>query len=117
MNINKYIKEHSTVSVDKKAGLVTVIMEIQPRKQITYKYEECDASQRVKLTTADIKSYLVSSGMEILSTITRDSIDNNTKLSAVWEYGIVAGADKKSNNINTKKNIKKITKDSLKEIL
>ena len=48
MNINEYIEKHSTVDIDKKAGLVTVTMEVPPRKEITYKHQECEASQRVK---------------------------------------------------------------------
>ncbi len=108
MNINEYIEKHSTVSVDKKEGLVTVIMEVPLRKQITYKHEECDASQRMKLSSADVEDYLSKSGMQILSIRTIDSIDNNIKLSAKWEYEITPTLSKKNKNIKIK------TKDNLK---
>ena len=77
MNINEYIEKYSTIEVDRKTGLVTVTMEVPPRKVIHYKYEECEASQRVKVKTGDIQGYLVSSGLDILSAHTDDSIDNN----------------------------------------
>ena len=108
MNINEYIEKHSTVSVDKKAGLVTVIMEVPPRKEITWKHQECEASQRVKIRTVDVREYLVNSGLDILSAHINDSIDNNVKLTARWEYNIAAVV---------KKNKKNKRKDNLKEII
>jgi hypothetical protein len=108
MNINEYIKKYSTVSVDKKAGLVTVLMEVPPRKKITYKHQRCEASQRVKVRTVDVQGYLVNSGLDILSARTNDSIDNNAKLTARWEYNIAPA---------TKKNKKNKRKDNLKEII
>ena len=65
MNINEYIEKHSTVSVDRKAGLVTVIMEVPYRKQITYKHEECEESKKVKVKTGDVQRYLTDSGLDI----------------------------------------------------
>ena len=97
MNINEYIENYSTISVDKATGLVTVLMEVPPRKVIHYKHQECDASQRVKLSANDIESYLINSGMEILSTRTIDSIDNNRKLTALWEYNVAPVVNKRSN--------------------
>ena len=115
MNINKYIKKHSTVDVDKATGTVTVTMEVPPRKQITYKHQECEASQRVKVRTNDVQVYLVNSGIEILSSRTNDSIDNNNKLTAQWEYDITP-AIKKKNKKNkrreyTEETISKTIKD------
>ena len=98
MNINKYIKKHSTVDVDKATGTVTVTMEVPPRKQITYKHQECEASQRVKVRTNDVQVYLVNSGIEILSSRTNDSIDNNNKLTAQWEYDITPISKKSKKN-------------------
>ena len=103
MNINKYIKKHSTVDVDKATGTVTVTMEVPPRKQITYKHQECEASQRVKVKTNDVQNYLINSGVEILSIRTIDSIDNNRKLNAVWEYNITPVDTKKKNRKNKRK--------------
>ena len=34
MNINEYIENYSTVDVDKATGIVTVTMEVPPRKVI-----------------------------------------------------------------------------------
>ena len=121
MNINEYIENHSTVSVDKKAGLVTVAMEVPLRKVIHYKHQECDASQRVKLSAGDIQSYLVNSGMEILSIRTNDSIDNNRKLTALWEYNVTPVINKKSKKNKrksyTEETVSEITEDSLREII
>ena len=112
MNINEYIEKHSTVDVDKKAGLVTVTMEVPPRKVVTYKHQECEASQRVKVRTGDVQGYLVNSGMEILSTRTNDSIDNNRKLTARWEYNITPAVKKKKNKKNNRKdNLKETIED------
>ena len=112
MNINEYIEKHSTVDVDKKAGLVTVTMEVPPRKVVHYKHQECEASQRVKVRTGDVQGYLVNSGMEILSTRTNDSIDNNKKLTARWEYNITPAVKKKKNKKNNRKdNLKEIIED------
>ena len=97
MNINEYIENYSTVSVDKTTGLVTVLMEVPQRMQITYKHQECAASQRVRLSASDVKDYLINSGMEILSIQTKDSIDNNTKLTALWEYNVAPVVNKRSN--------------------
>ena len=108
MNINEYIEKHSTINVDKKTGLVTVTMEVPPRKVITYKHQECEASQRVKVKTGDVQGYLVNSGLDILSARKNDSIDNNRKLTAQWEYKI-APAPKKNNN--RKDSLKKIIED------
>ncbi len=94
MNINEYIKKHSTVDVDKKAGLVTVIMEVPLRKQITWKHQECEASQEVKIRTGDVQKYLTDSGLDILSVQKKDSINNNRKLTARWEYNIAPAAKK-----------------------
>ena len=110
MNINKYIEKYSTVDVDKVSGLVTVLMEVPPRKVIHYKYEECEASQRVKVMTGDVQGYLVNSGLDILSARTNDSIDNNIKLTARWEYNIAPAVKRKNNKKNNRK-------DSLKEII
>ena len=119
MNINEYIERHSTVSIDKKAGLVTVAMEVPPIKKITYKHQECEASKRVRVKTKDVQEYLINSGMEILSTRTNDSIDNNVKLTAQWEYNITPTAKKKSKKNkrrgNTEETVSEITEDNLKE--
>ena len=122
MNINEYIENYSTVSVDRVTGIVTVLMEVPQRKQVTYKHQECDASQRVKLSASDIESYLVNSGMEILSTRTIDSIDNNRKLTALWEYNVTPVVNKKSNKDKRKNRIEKTATEekieyNLKEIL
>tara|TARA_B110000285_G_C15022127_1_gene562169 strand:- start:34 stop:384 length:351 start_codon:yes stop_codon:yes gene_type:complete len=98
MNINEYIENYSTVDVDKATGIVTVTMEVPPRKQITYKHQECEASQRVKVRTNDVQVYLVNSGIEILSSRTNDSIDNNNKLTAQWEYDITPISKKSKKN-------------------
>ena len=116
MNINEYIENYSTVNVDKTTGIVTVIMEVPPRKVIHYKYEECEASQRVKVRTNDVQGYLVNSGIEILSARTNDSIDNNNKLTAQWEYNITPAIKKKNNKKNkrreyTEETISKTIKD------
>ena len=103
MNINEYIENYSTIDVDKKAGLVTVTMEVPPRKVIHYKYEECEASQRVKVRTGDVQGYLVNSGIEILSARRNDSIDNNIKLTAQWEYNITPVVKKKNNKKNNRR--------------
>ena len=95
MNINKYIEKHSTIDVDKATGIITVTMEVPPRRQITYKHQECEASQRMKVRTDDVQNYLINSGVEILSIRTIDSIDNNIKLNAVWEYKITPVDTKK----------------------
>lgn len=108
MNISEYIEKYSTVDVDKKAGLVTVIMEVSPRKEITWKHQECEDSQRVKVKTGDVQSYLINSGIDILSVQKSDSINNTRKLTARWEYNIAPAA---------KKNKKNNKKDSLKEII
>ena len=110
MNINEYIEKYSTVDVDKVSGLVTVLMEVPPRKKITYKHQECEASQRVKVRTVDVREYLVNSGLDILSARTSDSIDNNIKLKAQWEYNI-APATKKNKKNNRKDSLKKIIED------
>ena len=110
MNISEYIKKHSTVDVDKKAGVVTVTMEIPPRKEITYKHQECEASQKVKIRTGDVQEYLTNSGMEILSVQKSDSVNNTRKLTARWEYNIAPVVNKKKNKKNNRK-------DSLKEII
>tara|TARA_R110000824_G_scaffold276460_1_gene464945 strand:+ start:890 stop:1228 length:339 start_codon:yes stop_codon:yes gene_type:complete len=112
MNINEYIENYSTINVDKATGIVTVLMEVPQRMQITYKHQECDASQRVKLSTNDIKLYLVNSGMEILSDKTGDSIDNNGKLTAVWEYNTSPVVNKK-NNKHRRKNRPEETEEIL----
>ena len=112
MNINEYIENYSTISVDKTTGIVTVLMEVPQRKNITYKHEECEASQKMKLSTGDVKDYLVNSGMEILSTRTTDSINNNIKLTALWEYNVTPVVNK---NIN--KNKRKNRPEDTKEIL
>jgi len=109
MNINEYIEKHSTVDVDKKAGLVTVTMEVPPRKEITYKHQECEASQRVKVRTGDVREYLTNSGMEILSVQKSDSVNNSRKLTARWEYNITPAVKKKKNN--RKDNLKEIIED------
>ena len=106
MNINEYIENNSTINVDKKAGLVTVIMEVSPRKEITWKHQECEDSQRVKVKTGDVQSYLINSGIDILSVQKSDSINNTRKLTARWEYNIAPVVNKKNNR-----------KDSLKEII
>ena len=98
MNINEYIENYSTVDVDKATGIVTVTMEVPPRKQITYKHQECEASQRVKVRTNDVQNYLINSGIEILSSRTNDSIDNNNKLTAQWEYDITPISKKSKKN-------------------
>ena len=36
MNINEYIEKYSTVDVDKKTGVITVVMELPLRREITY---------------------------------------------------------------------------------
>jgi len=110
MNINEYIEKHSKVDIDKKAGLVTVTMEVPPRKEITYKHQECEASQRVKVRTGDVREYLTNSGMEILSVQKSDSVNNSRKLTARWEYNITPAVKKKKNKKNNRK-------DSLKEII
>jgi hypothetical protein len=110
MNINEYIEKYSTIDVDRKTGLVTVIMEVPPRKVIHYKYEECEASQRVKVGSVDIQGYLENSGIEILSSRTNDSIDNIVKLTAQWEYNITPV--KKKNN-NKKNKIKEYTEEAI----
>ena len=110
MNISEYIKKYSTVDVDKKTGLVTVTMEVPPRKVITYKHERCEESKKVKIRTSDVQVYLVNSGMQILSARTGDSIDNSSKITARWEYNIAP-------TVKKNKNIKIKTKDNLKEIL
>lgn len=97
MNINEYIENYSTIDVDKATGIVTVTMEVPPRKQITYKHQECEASQRVKVRTNDVQNYLINSGVEVLSIRTIDSIDNNRKLNAIWEYNITPVDAKKKN--------------------
>jgi hypothetical protein len=117
MNINEYIKNYSTVDVDKTTGLVTVTMEVPPRKQVTYKHQASDASQRMKLSANDIKSYLIDSGMEILSIRTIDSIDNNRKLTALWEYNVAPVVNKKSNKKKRKNRTEETTEYNLKEIL
>ena len=71
-------------------------MEVPPRKVIHYKYEECEASQRVKVMTGDVQGYLVNSGLDILSARANDSIDNNKKLTARWEYNITPATKKKN---------------------
>jgi len=111
MNINKYIEKYSTVNVDKVSGLVTVLMEVPPRKVIHYKYEECEASQRVKVMTGDVQEYLVNSGLDILSARAKDSIDNNKKLTARWEYNITPATKKKSKKNNRKDSLKEIIED------
>ena len=98
MNINEYIENYSTVDVDKATGIVTVTMEVPPRKVIHYKHQECEASQRVKVRTNDVQVYLVNSGIEILSSRTNDSIDNNNKLTAQWEYDITPISKKNKKN-------------------
>jgi hypothetical protein len=103
MNINEYIEKHSTVNIDRATGIVTVTMEVPPKKQITYKHQECEASQRVKVRTNDVQNYLINSGVEILSIRTIDSIDNNIKLNAVWEYKITPVDTKKKNKKNKRK--------------
>ena len=95
MNINEYIEKYSTVSVDKKAGVVTVTMEIPPRKEITYKHEECLESQKLKIKTGDVYEYLINSGMEILSVQKSDIAINTKKLTARWEYNIAPTVKKK----------------------
>ena len=105
MNINEYIEKYSTVSVDKKEGLITVTMEVPPRKVITYKHERCEESRKVKIRTSDVQEYLVNSGIQIISARTGDSIDNRSKITARWEYNIAP---------TVKKNVKIKTKDNLK---
>ena len=118
MNINEYIKKYSTVDVDKTTGSVTVTMEVPPRKQITYKHQECEASQRVKVRTNDVQNYLINSGVEVSSIRTIDSIDNNRKLNAIWEYNITPVDTKKKNKKNKRKEYTEeavsIIKDNLK---
>jgi len=114
MNINEYIEKHSTVDVDKKAGLVTVTMEVPPRKKITYKHQECEASQRVRVRTKDVQGYLINSGLDILSARTNDSIDNNLKLTAQWEYNIAPVTKKKKSKKNK---IKEYTEETVSEII
>ena len=111
MNINEYIEKYSTVNVDKASGLVTVLMEVPPRKKITYKHQECEASQRVKVRTGDVQGYLVNSGLDILSARTNDSIDNNIKLTACWEYNITPATKKKNKKNNRKDSLKEIIED------
>jgi len=48
--------------------------------------------------------------MEILSTRTNDSIDNNKKLTARWEYNITPAVKKKKKN-NRKDSLKEIIED------
>ena len=103
MNINEYIEKYSTIDVDRKTGLVTVTMEVPPRKVIVYKHQACDASRRVKIKTDDVQNYLINSGVEILSIRTIDSIDNNIKLNAVWEYDITPVDTKKKSKKNKRK--------------
>lgn len=110
MNINEYIEKYSTVDVDKNTGLVTVTMEVPPRKVIHYTYQECEASHRVKVKTGDIQEYLVNSGLDILSARIDDSIDNNVKLTARWEYNTTPAVKKKKKN-NRKDNLKEIIED------
>ena len=119
MNINEYIEKHSTINVDKKTGLVTVTMEVPPRKVITYKHQECENSQRVKVKTGDVQGYLTNSGMDILSVQKSDSINNTRKLTAQWEYNIApAPKKKKSIKNNRKEYIEDVAiKDNQKEIL
>jgi len=110
MNINEYIEKHSTINVDKKKGLVTVVMEVPYIKQITYEHEECDESKKVKIKTGHVEEYLKDSGLNILSVQRSDSINNTKKVTAIWEY-IIAPVKKKK--INTGKTV--IEKDSLKK--
>ena len=114
MNINEYIENYSTVDVDKATGIVTVTMEVPPRKVITYKHQACDASQRVKIGTRDIQDYLLNSGVKILSARTNDSIDNNIKLTAQWEYSI-APVKKKNNNKKNKR--REYTEETISETI
>ena len=116
MNINEYIEKHSTVSVDKKAGLVTVIMEVPYMKKITYEHEECDESKKVKIKTGHVEEYLKDSGLNILSVQRSDSINNTKKVTAFWEYKIATDTNKKKKRkTNTDKTVTK--KDNLKEVL
>jgi len=116
MNINEYIEKHSTVSVDKKTGLVTVIMEVPYRRQITYKHEECEESKKVKIKTGDVQRYLTDSGLDILSVQKTDSINNTKNVTACWEYNIATDINKKKKRkTNTDKAVMK--KDNLKEVL
>ena len=110
MNINEYIGNYSTVDVDKATGIVTVTMEVPPKKEITYKHQECEDSQRVKVKTGDVQSYLINSGIDILSVQKSDSINNTRKLTARWEYNI-APATKKNKKNNRKDNPKEIIED------
>ncbi len=110
MNINEYIEKYSTVDVDKKAGVITVVMELPLRREITYKHQECLESQKVKIRTGDVYEYLKNSGMEILSVQKSDSANNTKKLTARWEYNISPTA-KKSKKNNRKDNLKKIIED------
>ena len=116
MNINEYIEKHSTVSVDKKAGLVTVIMEVPYRKQITYKHEECEESKKVKVKTGDVQRYLTDSGLDILSVQKTDSINNTNNITACWEYKITTDANKKKKRkTTTDKTV--MNKENIKEVL
>ena len=101
MNIYEYIEKYSTIDIDKKAGLITVTMEVPQRKQITYKHEECEASQKMKVRTNDVQNYLMNSGMEIMTVKKIDSINNNMKLNALWKYGMKPVSNKKKRKTKT----------------
>ena len=117
MNINEYIENYSTVDVDRATGIVTVTMEVPPRKVIHYKYEECEASQRVKVGAGDIQGYLENSGIEILSSRTNDSIDNIVKLTAQWEYNITPVKKKNNNKKNKRReNTEETISETIKDI-
>jgi hypothetical protein len=59
--------------------------------------------------------------MEILSIRTNDSIDNNKKLTALWEYNVTPVTNKKSKKNKrrsyTEETVSEITEDSLREII
>ena len=100
MNTNEYIEKFSQVDVNKADGLVTVEVTVPPRKVVTYKHEECDESQHMKIFDRDIREYLESKNINILSAVCCGSIDNKHPrgLSGTWQYKIEPTSVKKKKN-------------------
>ncbi len=72
MNINEYIEKYSTVDVDKKAGVITVVMELPLRREITYKHQECLESQKCE------ENEIL--GFRNMSNTSVNNVDEETKL-------------------------------------
>lgn len=115
MNINDYIEKYSEVSIDKELGKVTVEVTVPMRKSITFKHEECDESQDMRVYDEDVKCFLKDKkGVDITATVKSSSIINGhpAGLTGLWEFKIQPQVRKKQYKRSKSKNTQRENKNT-----